>query len=138
MANHLLAQRNAGRVGTCWASNFVRRQPQLKMRFNRRYNYQRAKCEDPILIEGWFQLVANTIAKYRIVESDIYNFDETRFIMGVISTAMVITSSERAGRAKQKQPGNREWVTVIQAVCADGWSIPPFTIVKGAYILDSW
>jgi hypothetical protein len=51
---------------------------------------------------------------------------------------MVVTSSDRAGRAKAKQPGNREWVTVIQAVCADGWSIPPFTIVKGAYILDSW
>ena len=78
------------------------------MRFNRRYDYQRAKCEDPILIKGWFQLVANTIAKYRIVESDIYNFDKTRFIIGIISTAMVVTSLEQASRAKQKQPSNRE------------------------------
>jgi hypothetical protein len=82
--------------------------------------------------------VANTIAKYRIIESDIYNFDETGFIIGVISTAMVVTSSERAGRAKQKQPGNREWVTNIQAVCTDGWSLPPFVVVRGIYILDSW
>jgi DDE superfamily endonuclease len=138
MANHLLAERNAGRVGTRWASNFVRRQPQLKTRFNRRYDYQRAKCEDPILIEGWFRLVANTIAKYGIVDADIYNFDETGFMMGVISTAMVVTSSERVGRAKQKQPGNREWVTAIQAACTDGWSLPPFVVVRGTYILDSW
>ena len=59
-------------------------------------------------------------------------------MIGVISTAMVVTSSERAGRVKAKQPGNREWVTVIQAVNALGWSVPPFVVVKGKYILLSW
>ena len=47
------------------------------------------------------------------MDADIYNFDETGFMMGVISTAMVVTSSERSGRAKAKQLGNREWVIVI-------------------------
>src|SRR4051812_1855043 len=138
MANHLLAERNAGRVGTRWASNFVKRQPHLATRFNRKYDYQRAKCEDPKLIGDWFRLVENIIAKYGIVDADIYNFDETGFMMGVISTAIVVTSSERAGRAKAKQPGNREWVTMIQAISADGWALPPFIVIKGAYILDSW
>jgi hypothetical protein len=138
MANRLLAERNAGRVGTRWASNFIKRQPQLTTRFNRKYDYQRAKCEDPKLIGEWFALVRNTIAKYGIVDTDIYNFDETGFMMGVISTAMVVTSSERSGRAKAIQPGNREWVTVIQAVNALGWSLPPFVVVKGVYILLSW
>jgi hypothetical protein len=78
------------------------------MRFNRQYDYQRAKCEDPEIIRGWFALVRNTIAKYGIQEADIYNFDETGFQMGVISTVMVVTSSEQRGRAKSKQPGNRE------------------------------
>ena len=66
------------------------------------------------------------------MDADIYNFDETGFMMGVISTAMGVTSSERSGRAKAKQPGNREWV--IQAVNALGWSLPPFVVVKGTYI----
>src|ERR1700722_2952353 len=48
IANRLLAERNAGRVGTRWPSNFIKRQPQLTTRFNRKYDYQRAKCEDPI------------------------------------------------------------------------------------------
>jgi hypothetical protein len=48
------------------------------------------------------------MAKYRIVDADIYNFDETRFMIGVILTAMVVTSSEMASKAKAKQPGNRE------------------------------
>ena len=98
MANHLLAERNTGRVGTRWASRFIQRQPQLTTRFNRKYDYQRAKCEDPTIISGWFLLLENTIAKYGIVDADIYNFDETGFMMGVISTAMVVTRDRKSAR----------------------------------------
>jgi len=41
--------------------------------------------------------VQNTIKKYRILEEDIYNFDETGFQI-VISTAKVITGVERSRR----------------------------------------
>jgi hypothetical protein len=138
MANRLLENRGASRVGKNWASNFVKRQPGLTTRFNRRYDYQRAQCEDLEVIRGWFALVRNTIAKYGIEESDIYNFDETGFMMGIISAAMVVTSVERRGRRKAIQPGNREWVTVIQGVNSQGWAIPPFIIVAGKYHLSSW
>ena len=67
------------------------------MHFTRRCNYQRALCEDSILLQGWFQLVSNTVAKYGILEEDFHNFDESGFMMG-ISDALVITSSERHGR----------------------------------------
>ena len=116
MANRLRADRDASRVGKNWASNFVKRHPELATRFNRKYDYQRAQCEDPEVIRGWFALVRNTIASYGIQQSDIYNFDEPGFMMGVISTAMVVTSAERRGKRKAMQPGNREWVTVIQGV----------------------
>ena len=32
----------------------------------------------------WFRLVENMRAKYGIVDSDFYNFDETGFAMGMI------------------------------------------------------
>lgn len=35
-----------------------------------------------------------TIAKHGIEKPDIHNFDEGGFIIGVISTAMVVTSSK--------------------------------------------
>jgi hypothetical protein len=59
-------------------------------------------------------------------------------MMGVISTAMVVTSSERSGRPKLAQPGNREWVTVIQSINSQGWAIPPFIIVAGKHHLTNW
>jgi DDE superfamily endonuclease/Tc5 transposase DNA-binding domain/helix-turn-helix, Psq domain len=138
MANRLLADRSASKVGKNWASTFVRRHLELRTRFSRKYDYHRALCEDPGLIQGWFTLVQNTIAKYGISEADIYNFDETGFLMGVISSTIVVTSSERRSQPALAQPGNREWVTVIQGVNSQGWAIPPFIVVAGQYHLSAW
>ncbi|GKU14150.1 unnamed protein product [Fusarium langsethiae] len=138
IANGLLADRNAPPVGKHWAINFINRQPELKSRYQRRCGYQRAFCKDPTIIRNWFRLIENTIAKYGIHTDDIWNFDETGFMMGMIATGKVVTSAKRRGRPKSIQPGNREWVTVIEAVSAEGQSIPPFIIVKGKKYLRSW
>ncbi|OHW97269.1 fot5 transposase [Colletotrichum incanum] len=138
MANYLLADRDAPPVGKHWASNFVKRQPQLRTRFFRKYDYKRAQCEDPEAIRAWFALVKNTIAKYGIDECDIYNFDETGFMMGQIASGMVVTSAERRSNTKMVQPGNREWVTVIQAISSQGYNVPPYIIVAGQYHLSTW
>jgi hypothetical protein len=131
MANKLLVARGIGEVGQKWLSNFVRRTESLKTRFSRSYDKQRALCEDPILICNWFQVVEETKAKYGICDDDVYNFDEAGFMMGKITTQLVVTGAERRGRPKAIQPGNREWVTVIQAITATGWTIPPFLVFAG-------
>ncbi len=138
MANHLLSARGGAPVGIKWPTNFVKRTPTIKARLNRKYDYQRAKCEDPIIIGAWFELVRNTLQKYGIAEEDIYNFDEAGCQMGVISTAVVITGAERRSRPKTVQPGNREWVTIIQGVNCQGWAIPPFIIFAGKNHLSAW
>jgi hypothetical protein len=138
MANRLLADRDASPVGKRWAINFIKRQPQLKTRFQRRYDYRRAQCEDPTTIRNWFRLVENIIAKYGIHADDIWNFDEVGFMMGKIEPGIVITSSERPGNPKSVQPGNREWATVIQAINAEGQAIDPFIVVAGEFHLQNW
>jgi hypothetical protein len=55
----------------------------------------------------------NTIAKYGIADADIYNFNETGFIINQITVSMVVISSDRKGKPKLAQPGNREWATII-------------------------
>jgi hypothetical protein len=100
MANSLRAERGLGQVGLNWPSTFVKRRPELKTKFNRKYDYKRALCEDPVVIQGWFDLVAHTKAKYSILDNDMYNFDETGFIMGQICASMVVIASERRIRPK--------------------------------------
>jgi hypothetical protein len=138
MADKLLAARGAGQVGQKWPANFVRRTDSLTTRFNRAYDRQRALCENPVLVSSWFKLVEETKAKYGICDEDVYNFDEAGFRMGKITTQLVVTGSERRGRPKAIQPGNREWVTLIAAINAAGWSIPPFLIFAGQYHLSAW
>jgi hypothetical protein len=94
--------------------------------------------EDPAVISEWFALVRNTKAKYGIVDDDIYNFDETGFMMGIIFAGMVVMTSDGRSKAKLAQPGNREWATVIQGVNALGWAIPPFIILAAQYHLANW
>jgi hypothetical protein len=65
----------------------------------------------------------------------MWNFDETGFLIGMIVSGMVVTGTDRRGRLKSVQPGNREWITVIQAINAAGWAIQPFIIGGGQYHL---
>jgi hypothetical protein len=54
IADLLLAARGSTpspSVGQNWVIKFVKRYPNLSSRFSKSYNYERAKCEDPKIIE---------------------------------------------------------------------------------------
>jgi hypothetical protein len=123
-------------VGKNWVENFVRRHSDLSTRFSRSYDYRRALCEDERAIQTWFNFVRSTIEKYGILDNDIYNFDETGFALGLTATAKVITRRS-VGRRAVLQPGNREWVTTIEAICASGWVLPPCIIFKGKVFIEA-
>jgi hypothetical protein len=76
-------------------------------------------------------LVHATIQEHGIHEDDIWNFDETGFVMGLCSTAKVITAVERSEQPRRVIQGNREWVTIIESVSSKGVSIPVIVILKG-------
>jgi hypothetical protein len=119
-------------------SRFVQRQSELQTKWNRKFHSQRARCEDPVKIQSWFKLVQDTRVAYGILDYDVYNFDETGFMMGVAATSKVVTSSDTVGRATVIQPGNREWVTTIECINASGWCLPPFVILAGKLHQASW
>jgi hypothetical protein len=91
MADALLAARKPGKpfenVGKCWATRFIRDEPRLAMKWNRKFPSQRARCEDPARYREWFDRVAAVRFQYGIQDEDTYNFDETGFMMGISSTA---------------------------------------------------
>ncbi|KFZ20749.1 hypothetical protein V502_03005 [Pseudogymnoascus sp. VKM F-4520 (FW-2644)] len=130
IADLLLSERGESLVGKNWTTNFIKRRTEIKAKFSRKYDYKRAKCEDPKIIQDWFSPVQNVIAKYSILEQDIYNFDEAGFAIRVIATAKVVTSSEAKSCPKTIQPGNREWVSIIQGVNSYKWALPLFIIFK--------
>ncbi|KAG2000748.1 hypothetical protein GB937_010876 [Aspergillus fischeri] len=112
--------------------------PEIKSRYSRRYNHERAKCEDPKVIQEWFDQLHEVISQHGILEDDIFNFDERGFAMGLIATTKVVTRSNMPGKPHLLQPGNREWVTTIECINAKGWSIPTCIIFNGKVHIEGW
>ena len=81
-----------------WALTFVKRRDELKSRYSKRYDYQRAENEDPRSIRAWFESVKRVIDENGILAEDIYNFDKTGFAMGLISAQKVVIRAEYYGR----------------------------------------
>ena len=139
----ILAAQHAGSatiqpIGKNWVSTFLERRDDLQSKYSRRYDYHRAKCEDPVLIRAWFKRVQDTKIEYGILDEDTWNFDQTGCQMGVIATAKVVTGTDRAGRPRTVQPGNQEWVTIIECINALGGSIPPLIIFKAVMHQAAW
>jgi hypothetical protein len=110
VANLLLEDRGTEpteSVGIKWVYNFIQRHSNLSTRFSRSYDYRRAQCEDVKMITTWFNYVKSTVAKYGILDDDIYNFDETGFALGLTATAKVVTRTSY-GRRALLQPRNRQ------------------------------
>jgi hypothetical protein len=64
--------------------------------------------EDLKALRAWFATVQRIIDENGIPPEDTYNFDETVFAMGLISTQKVVTRAEICGRPRLLQSGNRE------------------------------
>ena len=100
IANLLHKKRTTPVISVCekWVYNFVKRRPRLSSRFSKRYNYKRAKYKDPKIIKEWFNLIEKTILQFSIDPDDVYNFDKTGFVIGLIATTHVISRSDFYGR----------------------------------------
>ena len=138
IADKLLAVRGSKPVGKHWAERLVTRSAELKMAFNRAKDRQRILQEDPEIIGAWFKLVEETKAKYSVHDNDVHKFNESGFQMGIIASVKVVTGLERRARPDLIQPGDREWVTLIQSICAARYATPPFIIYKGRVHILAW
>ena len=82
--------------------------------------------------------VWNVIIKYNIFDSNIYNFDETSFLIGMLNHTKVVITSNHKNKPCMKQFGNYEWVSIIQAIYVDGYALLPYIIVKKKCHFFSW
>ena len=65
------------------------------------------------------------------MEDDIWNCDETGFVMGLCTTLKIITAAEHSERPHTVIQGNCEWVTIIECIGSGGYHILPLVILKG-------
>ncbi|KAI1507790.1 DDE superfamily endonuclease [Pyrenophora tritici-repentis] len=77
-------------------------------------------------------------AKYGILDEDTYNFDETGFQISLGGSVKVVTASQQRLKPISRQAGDKEWITLIAAINAMGWLIPPFFIFRAKNHQQAW
>jgi hypothetical protein len=92
---------------------------------------------------SYFDLLHSTIKQHSIEPENTYNMDEKGFMIGVMSKSVRIFDKQLFGRRKYKlasHDGNRKWVTVVGAVGADGFVLPPAVIYPSSSLQmqESW
>ena len=98
----------------------------------------RIQGTSPEVLRKWFDAFEEEVVNDPdVLLENVYNMDESGFSIGTIKAGRVIIDS-KAPNQFQAQPGRQEWVTVVECICADGTSIPPYVIFKGKDLNIKW
>jgi hypothetical protein len=92
---------------------------------------------NPATNKAYFALLGDTLKKYNIKQENIYRVDELGCQLSGGKEERVM-GSQKAAPQYQQCDGNRENITVLVTMCADGTSILPAVIFKGSAYQVKW
>jgi hypothetical protein len=91
----------------------------------------------------YYNLLYSKMSEYKVLPCNSYNMDEKGFMIGVTTRSKRVFSRrqyEKKEVTASLQDGNREWITVVATICADGTALPPGLIFmsKNSTMQASW
>ena len=129
--------------GKDWSHRFCKRwRHTLDSRYLQAIDLSRQKADSERSYTFYFELLDIKLRQYEVQARNIYNMDEKGFMIGQLSKARRIFTKDAFERGRLLGPGqdgNREWITCIATICADGTWLPPGLIYAGeSGLRDSW
>jgi hypothetical protein len=125
-------------IGDTWVGWFLERHcDRLQMHWSKPLDTQRAQSMNPEAKKKWFELLEEFVVKAGIRSEDLYGMDETGCPPSDQGTERVCGG--QGTKTQHKQGGaDRENVTVIIMICADGTTLRPTIIFKGQNFMTKW
>jgi len=127
-----------------WVTRFLNRhRDQLTSQWATGMDSNRHNAESEYKYKLYFDMLQQKIVEYEIEPAHTYNMDEKGFAIGVLGRTKRIFSRrqwEKKEVRQARQDGNREWVSVLASICADGTALPPGIIFasKNSTIQSRW
>jgi hypothetical protein len=116
-----------------WVYSFIKRiNPDILPIADEQIDSERAQVS-AAMMQHWFDSLEPVIKQ--IKHGNIYNFDETGFILGQQPSR---TRSIGRKKARAEVSSTRESLTSIEYISADGFALPPFFIFTGSVQLERW
>jgi hypothetical protein len=125
-------------VGESWVGRFLdRHRDILQTHWSKPLDTQRARAMNPEAKKRWFELLQEFIVEAGILPEDLYAMDETGCPPSDQGTERVVGG--RGTKTQHKQGGaDRENVTALVTICADGSALRPTIIFKGQNFMTKW
>jgi hypothetical protein len=130
--------------GKMWPSRWLKAHSgKIVSHYTTGMDRSRKRADSAFKYALYFELLARKIEEYKIDSEHMYNMDEKGFLIGITLKQKRIFSRqgyERGGYKQQLQDGNREWITAIGCICADGSTLSPGLIYQAVSgkIQDTW
>jgi hypothetical protein len=118
-------------LGETWYRLFIaRHRLDIRGRWALGLEAPRAQCLNRTTCEEFFLLLEHIVDEYKIAPENTYNMDEKGVMMGLGQKTFVLADRNQAS-VNVIEDGNRELVTVIECISADGRDLDPTVIFKG-------
>jgi hypothetical protein len=97
----------------------------------------RAKALNQFAVNRFFNMLTDVMKEFNILPENLYNMDEKGLQLGIGAriTAMIDRDQQTVYSIED---GNRELVTVIETICADGSVLHPSVIFQGQRQNSEW
>ena len=97
----------------------------------------RGHAVNPITKNEYFTILKQLREDFNIPDELVYGADKTGIQTGIGVTERIIGPAD-ANMQHQQWSGNRENITVLPTICADGTSLPPTVNYKGESFQTKW
>jgi hypothetical protein len=130
-------------VSIAWVERFLRRNcDQLSSKYTTGIDRDRFKADTEDSYCTYFDLLHTKMRQYDVDAKNVYNMDEKGFLIGKTSRSKRVFSKQPWQQKKVTaalQDGNRDWITIMACICADGSWIDPAVIFEAKGRLhDAW
>jgi hypothetical protein len=121
-----------------WAKNWIKRERDfLRTIRSTPLSSKRRQAHQKSDLEAHFKEFERCKQHWGILDDDVYNFDETGCLIGVVAGSVIIVPAN-CSAAYVDDPANRELVTSTECISAGGFHVPPMITFKGAYHLRKY
>lgn len=125
-------------LGKRWEHNFlVRHSDKIQTYRSKHLDSLRAQCVNAASVDSWFDMVEEHLVANNVKPKNVFGMDESGFRRSNLAAQVVVG---RKGKKNQYRVGtaNKENVTVLVTICADGSCLPPSIIYKGNNLYKRW
>jgi hypothetical protein len=128
-------------IGEHWTKRWLDRHSEFAIRKEKSIEIERQRAMNVEQIQAFFNKYQAAVNEYKVQKADIWNMDETGLRVGVgRGQWVVVPAGQEQGRFTNLigSHGDTEHISIVEAISANGVTIAPLIIIKGAVIQARW